>query len=129
MLFRLTADATAVTHFAFVAYVVVGGFLAWRFPRTIWLHLLAVCWGFGTIVVGFDCPLTHLENWARERAGQQRLPSSGFIDHYLTGVIYPEDALGLVRAVAAATVVSSWIGLAWLARRRNAPAAGVHAPH
>ncbi|MFI9413844.1 DUF2784 domain-containing protein [Nocardia gamkensis] len=127
MLYRLAADATAVTHFAFVAYVVVGGFLAWRFPRTIWLHLLAVCWGFGTIVVGFDCPLTHLENWAREHAGRERLPSSGFIDHYLTGVIYPEHALGLVRAVAAAVVVASWIGYVW-AQRRPAPAARAHAP-
>ncbi|WP_067799465.1 DUF2784 domain-containing protein [Nocardia beijingensis] len=127
MLYRLLADATAVTHFAFVTYVVVGGFLAWRFGRTIWLHLLAVCWGFSTIVFGFDCPLTHLENWARERAGEQRLPSSGFIDHYLTGVIYPENALGLVRATVAALVVASWIGYALALRRRAAPA-GAHAP-
>jgi hypothetical protein len=127
VLYRLAADATAVTHFAFVAYVVVGGFLAWRFPRTIWLHLLAVCWGFGTIVVGFDCPLTHLENWAREHADRARLPSSGFIDHYLTGVIYPEHALGLVRALVAALVVASWIGYV-LAQRRPAQDARVHAP-
>ncbi|MBF6191461.1 DUF2784 domain-containing protein [Nocardia implantans] len=127
MLYRLLADATAVTHFAFVAYVVVGGFLAWRFGRTIWLHLLAVCWGFSTIVFGFDCPLTHLENWARERAGEQRLPSSGFIDHYLTGVIYPESALGLVRATVAALVVASWLGYVSALRRRAAPA-GAHAP-
>ncbi|WP_039797901.1 DUF2784 domain-containing protein [Nocardia araoensis] len=129
MLYRLLADATAVTHFAFVAYVVVGGFLAWRFVRTIWLHALAVCWGFSTIVFGFDCPLTYSENWARERAGEQRLPSSGFIDHYLTGVIYPESALGLVRALVAALVVASWIGYAWALHRRAAPATRVHAPH
>ncbi|MET9029245.1 MULTISPECIES: DUF2784 domain-containing protein [Nocardia] len=129
MLYRLLADATAVTHFAFVAYVVVGGFLAWRFGRTIWLHVLAVCWGFSTIVFGIDCPLTYLENWARERAGEQRLPSSGFIDHYITGVIYPESALGLVRAVVAALVVASWIGYGWALRRRATPATRVHAPH
>ncbi|MBF6167836.1 DUF2784 domain-containing protein [Streptomyces gardneri] len=122
MLYRLLADAVAVTHFLFVAYVVIGGLLAWRFPRTIWLHLIAAGWGFSTIVAGFDCPLTHLENWARERAGQSRLPSSGFIDHYITGVIYPEDALGLVRASAAALVAASWIGYTWMMRRRPAPA-------
>ncbi|WP_174186167.1 DUF2784 domain-containing protein [Nocardia barduliensis] len=122
MLYRLLADATAAAHFAFVAYVVVGGFLAWRFRRTIWLHLLAACWGFSTIVAGFDCPLTHLENWARDRAGLVRLPSSGFIDHYLTGVIYPDQALGSVRILAAALVVASWIGYAWLLRQRPAPA-------
>lgn len=41
--------------------------------------------GLGSVVVGFECPLTHAENWARQRAGETGLPSSGFIDHYLTG--------------------------------------------
>ena len=31
-------------HFAYVAYVVVGGFLAWRWPRAIWPHLVACAW-------------------------------------------------------------------------------------
>ncbi|WP_194818547.1 DUF2784 domain-containing protein [Nocardia sp. XZ_19_385] len=110
MLYRLLADATAAAHFAFVAYVVVGGFLAWRWPRTIWLHLIAFGWGFGTVLVGYDCPLTYVENWARREAGQEGLPASGFIDHYLTGVIYPESALGLVRALVAACVLVSWVG-------------------
>nr|WP_198428346.1 DUF2784 domain-containing protein [Nocardia bovistercoris] len=116
-MFRLAADLTAAAHFAFIAYVVVGGFLAWRWPRTIWAHLVAVGWGFGTIVAGYDCPLTHLEDWARRRAGEAGLPSSGFIDHYLTGVIYPESALGLVRALVAVCVVASWVGFALLRRR------------
>jgi hypothetical protein len=93
-----------------VAYVVVGGFVAWRWPRTIWLHLLAFGWGFSTVLFGFDCPLTYLENWARHRAGVAGLPPSGFIDHYLTGVIYPESALGLVRVLVAVCVVVSWVG-------------------
>ncbi|MET8873757.1 DUF2784 domain-containing protein [Nocardia sp. NPDC004604] len=110
MLYRLLADATAAVHFVFVAYVVVGGFMAWRWPRTIWLHLLAFGWGFSTVLFGFVCPLTNLENWARHRAGVAGLPPSGFIDHYLTGVIYPESALGLVRGLVAVCVVVSWVG-------------------
>lgn len=62
-------------------------------------------------------PLTHLENWAREVAGDQGLPPSGFIDHYITGVIYPESALGLVRLLVAVTVVASWIGYSILRSR------------
>ncbi|MEV0764175.1 DUF2784 domain-containing protein [Nocardia sp. NPDC050435] len=122
MLFRLLADATAAVHLAFVGYVVVGGFLAWRWPRTRWLHLLAFGWGFGTVLIGFDCPLTYLEDWARRRAGQQGLPPSGFIDHYLTGVIYPDSALTLVRALVAVTVLVSWAGFAWRLRDSRTPA-------
>jgi len=123
VLYRLLADVTAIVHLLFVGYVVVGGFLAWRWPRTLWLHLVAAGWGFGTIAVGYDCPLTHLENWVRELAGQQGLPSSGFIDHYLTGVIYPESALALVQLMAACCVLASWAGWLWLLRHRHIPAA------
>ncbi|GAB2656241.1 DUF2784 domain-containing protein [Nocardia goodfellowii] len=122
MLYRLMADATAAAHFAFVAYVVVGGFSAWRWPRTMWLHLIAVGWGFGTVLIGYDCPLTYVEDWARRRAGQEGLPSSGFIDHYLTGVIYPDSALGLVRGLVAVCVVVSWAGFAWRLRESRTPA-------
>ncbi|MFI1235019.1 DUF2784 domain-containing protein [Nocardia salmonicida] len=118
MPFRVLADVLAVTHVAFIAYVVVGGFLAWRWPRTIGLHAMAVAWGFGTILIGFHCPLTYAENWARRRAGVGELPEAGFIDHYLTGVIYPDSALGLVRALVAVTVLVSWIGYARLYQRR-----------
>ncbi|MFR9749446.1 DUF2784 domain-containing protein [Nocardia sp. 004] len=128
MLYRLLAEATAIAHFAFIAYVVSGGFLAWRLPRTIWLHLGAVCWGAGSVVFGFDCPLTYVENSARERAGEARLPSSGFIDHYLTGVIYPEDALGLVRALVALVVAASWVGYL-LVRRQVTTPVRLDAPH
>ncbi|MEV6559968.1 DUF2784 domain-containing protein [Nocardia sp. NPDC051756] len=129
MLYRLLADATAVAHFAFVAYVVVGGFIAWRRPRSIWLHLIAFGWGFSTILFGQECPLTHLENWARHRAGEAGLPSSGFIDHYITGVIYPENALGLVRVLVAVCVVVSWVGYGWLRRRAAGSTTRLQASH
>ena len=32
-------------HFAFIGYVVIGGFLALAWPRTMWLHVPAVMWG------------------------------------------------------------------------------------
>ncbi|WP_067445910.1 DUF2784 domain-containing protein [Nocardia alba] len=118
MPFRVLADVVAVTHVAFIAYVVAGGFLAWRWPRTIGPHALAVAWGFGTILIGFDCPLTYAENWARRRAGVGELPAAGFIDHYLTGVIYPDSALGSVRALAALAVLVSWLGYARRYQRR-----------
>lgn len=126
MLYRVLADAVAVAHMFFLLYVTFGGFLAWRWPRTIVAHVFAVTWGLGSVVVGFECPLTHAENWARQRAGETGLPSSGFIDHYLTGVIYPESALGLVRALVAVCIVVSWVGL-WRRRSRHAsyPASGL----
>ena len=117
MVYRILAGAIVVLHFAVLAYVVFGGFLAWRWPRTIWLHLAFACWGFSSIVFGLACPLTTAEGWARHRAGLPGLPG-GFIDTYLTGVLYPESAKTLAQWLAGGLVLTSWIGLA-LRRRRG----------
>lgn len=96
-------------HFGFIAYVLVGGFLALRWPRSIGVHVAAVLWGFGGLLVGWPCPLTALERWARVRAGMSPLPPGGFIAHYLTGVLYPAAAMSVVQALAVAVVVGSWV--------------------
>ncbi|MFD4182079.1 DUF2784 domain-containing protein [Rhodococcus sp. NPDC058514] len=116
MVFRVLAEATMTVHFAFLVYVIAGGFLAWRWPRMIWPHLILAGWGFSTIAFGLDCPLTHIENWARREAGEQGL-STGFIDTYLTGVVYPERYTSQLQALAGLVVLASWTG--YVVRRRR----------
>jgi hypothetical protein len=107
--YRMLADAAMTAHVAFLAYVVAGGFLAWRWPRAFWPHLALPGWGLSTIVCHLDCPLTRIEDAARRRAGQPGL-DGGFIDHYLTGVVYPERYAHLAEATAVAAVAGSWTG-------------------
>lgn len=108
MAYRTLADATMAVHFLFLAYVVTGGFLAWWRPWLRWPHLAAAGWGFATIVFGLTCPLTYVEDWARRRAGEQGL-SRGFIDTYLTGVVYPERYTLQLQILAALLVLTSWL--------------------
>jgi hypothetical protein len=109
---------TAAAHFTFVAYMVLGGFLAVRWPRTIWMHIPVVIWGIAIELINFVCPLTGLERWARPKAGMAPLDPNGFIDHYLTGAVYPDSAANVVLALALSTVLTSW-ALAFRARRRR----------
>lgn len=53
--------AQQVVHFAFIVFVAVGGLMAWRWPRLLWLHVPAVACGLGIVTLGYDCPLTPLE--------------------------------------------------------------------
>jgi hypothetical protein len=106
--YRFLADATVVVHFAFLIYVVLGGFLAWRRPRMIWPHLAAASWGLLIITNSVECPLTYLENWARERGGEQGLGASGFVDTYVKGVIYPAQYTQLLQLLVVACVLVSW---------------------
>lgn len=120
MLYRLAADLVALTHFAFVLFVVLGGLLALRWRRVIWLHLPCALWGALIELVGWICPLTPAENWLRLRAGQAGY-SGGFIEHYLMPVLYP---VGLSRSVQvvlglAVVVINAAIYGVLLARRRS----------
>lgn len=122
MVFRVIGDVAMVVHFLFLAYVVIGGFIAWYWPRSIWLHLGCALYGLAVTVVGWVCPLTVVENWARQRAGQAGLTETGFIDHYLTGIIYPVDHLVSIQFAAGVVVALSWVGYLFLLWRRRAAA-------
>jgi hypothetical protein len=113
-----------VAHFAFLVYLPSGGFLALRWRRSIWLHVPVVLWGIGSVALHFWCPLTALEQWARPRAGMAQLGSEGFIDHYITGVMYPSGGTGYAQAAAFTAVLVSWIAYAVTARRLTGPAVG-----
>jgi hypothetical protein len=118
--YAIVVAVTVAAHFAFVGYGVFGGFIALRWPKTIWLHVPVVAWCVAIEVVDFVCPLTWLERWARQRAGMAPLAQDGFIDHYITGVWYPADAANLVLGLVGALVIGSWILFAVVRRRRAA---------
>ena len=104
-----------VVHFGYLAFVVFGGFLVWRWPRVFWAHLAAAAWGLAVVGIPLTCPLTTAENWARRQAGQAE-QSAGFIDRYIEGVLYPERFTLVLQVLAGVTVVGSWVG-AYLYRR------------
>ncbi|MPY77680.1 MAG: DUF2784 family protein [Actinophytocola sp.] len=117
-MYRMLADATMVLHFAFLAYLTLGGFLAWRWPRTIIAHLVAVAWGVLIVLFELDCPLTGPEDYFRRQAGQEGL-QDGFIDTYLTDVVYPAEHVDLARLAIASVVAVSWAGFAVRMRARR----------
>jgi len=125
MLYRLLADLTVAAHFAFLVFVVAGGLLARNRRWLIVPHLLAVAWGVYVEARGLVCPLTPLENSFALRAGQAGY-RSGFIEHYLVPIIYPD---GLTRplqwGLAALVVVINATVYAWpWLRGGHRPAAG-----
>src|SRR5687768_15172060 len=87
-MYRWLADLTVVLHGVFILFVVFGALLAFRWPRLLWIHVLAAVWGILIEWRGWLCPLTIFEVWLRERGGADAY-DTGFIEHYLTPLIYP----------------------------------------
>lgn len=101
MIYRWLADLTVLVHGAFVAFVVLGGFLTIRWRRLVWLHVPAAIWGVLIEIGGWICPLTPLENALRRRAGDAGYPG-GFVEHYIVHALYPSGLTPAVRWILAA---------------------------
>jgi hypothetical protein len=115
---KLAADTVVVVHLAYLAFIPLGGFLAWRWRWVLPIHLTAVMIGLISITVHFDCPLTTWEQSFRRHA-EERPYANGFIDHYLTGRVYPHGYDWLIQVLFAVGIVGSYLGLLVRARRSS----------
>jgi hypothetical protein len=121
MIARLAADAVLLVHLAFVAFVVLGGFLVLRVPRVAWVHVPAALWAAYAELTASICPLTPLENALRARAGVAGY-RGGFVEHYLVPLIYPPGLEPSHQVWIGAFVVSInavVYALAWHRHRRG----------
>jgi hypothetical protein len=113
MFSRIVADLVLLLHFGFVAFVVFGGLLVLRRPIWAGLHVPAVLWGTFVECTGAICPLTPLEIAWRQRGGEAGYPG-GFLEHYVTAVLYPagltrelQIGLGILVVVINAAIYSA----------------------
>ena len=88
-----------------------------------WAHVAAVAVGLVSITVGFDCPLTTWEQSLRRRGGQ-RPYTDGFVDHYLTGRVYPHGYDWAVQVAFGVCILVSYAYLVRRARRIRSAATG-----
>lgn len=121
MIYRLLADVIVGIHFAFVAFVIVGGVLVLRWPRVALLHLPCAVWGVVVELTGLICPLTPLEQVLRLRGGRAGYEGA-FVEHYILPILYPAGltrrwqlALGSIALVV--NVLVYW--LVWRTARRH----------
>lgn len=120
--YRWLAEATVALHFAFIVFVVLGGFLVVRDARFAWVHLPAVAWVAWLEFTGAICPLTPLENLFRTRAGEAGY-AGGFIDRYIVPIIYPAGLTPQIQVALGIAVVALNVGVyawAWRRPRRGA---------
>lgn len=127
MAYRILADLVVGLHALFVAFVVVGGLLALRWPRVAVLHLPAAVWGALIEFQGWICPLTPLEKWLRSLAGEAGY-QGGFVEHYLLPVLYPPGLTRSVQLLLGSLVIAVNVVvygfLLYRSRRRAAARAG-----
>jgi hypothetical protein len=118
--YQILADAVLLLHFGVVVCVVgglvavvVGNLRAWRWVNSLWFRLAHLA-AIGVVVVqsllGKLCPLTVLESWLRERAGESAYTAS-FIENWVRRVLFYEApfwVFSLSYTVFGLLVVAAW---------------------
>jgi len=110
--FILSAKVVALAHFSFLAFVFLGALLFTAHPWLVWIHGPCLLYAIIITIIGWSCPLTHLEQWLLAHAGAP-VYSGEFLPHYvwsrfgLTGSELPVAA-GLVVALIGANVLQYW---------------------
>ena len=103
-------------HYAFLGFGIFGGFLAWRWPRLIWLQVAAALWLLVIVVAELYCPLTWIEDRGREGLGKPPL-AGGFLDNHAAGIFYPHGYEWVAQIVVAVLILTSWTGFVLRQRR------------
>ena len=119
--YLLAADITLAVHIGVVMFVVVGllltvvgGLLKWQWIKNPWFrysHLGCILIVVAQAWLGMICPLTTLEIWFRERAGQDTY-SGSFITHWMTELLYYDFPSWVFTAAYTAfggLVVATWV--------------------
>jgi hypothetical protein len=113
MFWQVLAVLVIVVHFAYLLFIPLGGFLAWKWPRIIPFHLVAIAIGLISVTVHFDCPLTNVEQAFERRAGEH--PHGAFVDRYIDGHLVPHGYDFVYQLVIVGAIVVSY---AVMLRRR-----------
>jgi len=114
------ADVVLFSHILVVAFVILSLFLViigklcgWRWVHNLWFrlaHLLCIAVVAAQAWAGVVCPLTTLEMWLRELAGETVYAGS-FISHWMEKLLYydlPAWVFTLAYTSFACLVLITW---------------------
>ncbi|MES2321707.1 MAG: DUF2784 domain-containing protein [Pseudomonadota bacterium] len=121
MIYQYLANAVLILHVAIVLFIILGlvltlagGLLKWQWVRNVYfraVHLAGIAYIAAEAWLGIICPLTTLELWLRELAGQA-VYEGDFIAYWLNKILFyqaPPIVFIVAYSVFGLLVVLSWV--------------------
>ena len=110
MIWRFLADVVMVVHGALLVFFVIGGFLAWRWPKLIWAHLGHRGLEHGHRAGRLRLPGDRDRRSTSAAAAARRRTRPATSSTTWTARIWPEGATPTVEKIGFALVVISYVG-------------------
>jgi hypothetical protein len=119
-MYQFLANVVLISHVGIVLFIIggllltlLGAALGWKWVKNFWfraLHLVGIAYIAMEAWLGIVCPLTTLELWLREQAGQT-VYEGDFIAHWMRQIMFYEAPPWVFIAAYSgfgALVVASW---------------------
>jgi hypothetical protein len=127
-LYQALANAVLIAHVGIVLFIIggllltlLGAFLRWKWVKNFWfrgLHLTGIVYIALEAWFGIVCPLTTLELWLREKAGQS-VYEGDFIAHWMRQIMFYEAPPWVF--IAAYSGFGALVVLSWFLVRPTLP--------
>ena len=88
--FSILADIVVFVHLLWIVFLIIGSIPGVRYPLVKIIHIAGLAFSVIIQLVGWYCPLTHLEIWLRMRHDPMVSYTGSFISHYIEQIVYLE---------------------------------------
>ena len=96
MIYKLAADFIVLIHFLWIMFLLFGAFIGKMFRAVKFIHIAGLIFAVIMQIVGWYCPLTHLEFWLRQKHDPLLTYRGSFIIHYMEKIVYLELTPGII---------------------------------
>ncbi len=90
MFYKIFADFVVLVHFLWIVFLSLGAIWGVRSKVIRIIHLSGLSFAVLIQLLGWYCPLTHLEVWLRSKHNPVLSYTGSFIIHYLEKIVYLE---------------------------------------
>jgi hypothetical protein len=110
VVFSIFADIVVFIHFLWIVFLILGAILGVRYPIVKIIHIIGLAFSVIIQIVGWYCPLTHLEVWLRMRHDTLLSYTGSFIIHYIEQIVYLEiSRLTFFLITIILVIINMWI--------------------
>lgn len=107
--YGLLADVVVLVHFLWIVFLFTGAVWGRKYKLVKIVHLGGLGYAVLMQVMGWYCPLTHVEFWLRRKENPLIPYGDSFIRHYVERLIYVDISPGIIFAVTIVLVTLNLI--------------------
>ena len=110
MLHRVLADIVVLVHLLWILFLIVGVYWGRKNGIVMLVQGAGLVFAVASQIFGWYCPLTHLEDWLKDKHATAQVYPGSFIAHYSEQLVYVDVSPAIIFvSTIVLIIVNVWI--------------------